>query len=473
MKNKLVSINIILIFLFTSLISVYAIAPTPRVDLDTYEIITNDKNNVFISGTTSIGVGQNIGLYDSTGLVPYTYTTVKNSNNQEVFKLQIPIRVLNEGTNTFKVKSLPVRGVINGSNPKTVTVKVGTAKKNQTITVNNVSVEVNEKKNLNAKVTSNLPLTYVSENPAIVTVDKNGIAVGRTVGTTSVIISQNGNNDYNPTIKKITVKVIPAVPGDSKIYTITYNANYGEGKMAVQEVKGNVSIKLKTNTFKRPYYTFAGWAESRNGKVKYKNNAAIKATKNTTLYAKWTADWKKPNGKVAEGKSPKAGIGYGNMKYKKGSHSRGIICVVRANDPGLALAIADNAVKITDNNKIGYSYGNVGPKLYTQLVKYGPTKAKGKASCSPFAICCLKYSMYKNPEYKFATADKYGINCNWRSDSRTNIKEGLTSVKKKIEKSGKKCPYTFIYDKSKFKNWKSQLRRGDIAICAHHVFVIL
>lgn len=473
MKNKLINISIILIFIFTSLMSVEAAAPIPRVDLDEYSYTSTSITNINIHGIVNIGAGQNIALFDSTGKIPLNYTTVKNSNSKESFNLTIPARFLKDGLNTFKVISLPVRGVLNASNPKTVTVKVGNAKRDQVITCDNLELQVNEKRSVAAKVSSNLPLTYVSENPAIVTVDKNGIAVGRKVGTTSVIISQAGNNDYNPTIKKITVKVIPAVPGSSKTYTITYNANYGEGKMAAQKVKGNVSTKLKANTFKRPYYTFAGWAESKNGKVKYKNKTAIKTNRNLTLYAKWTASYKKPNGRVAEGQSPKAGIGFGKMKYSKGSHSRGIICVIRAKDPGLANAIADNAEKITNNNKIGYSYGKVGPKLYAQLVKYGPKKARGKASCSPFALCCLKYSMYKNPEYKFATSDKYGINCNWRSDSKTNIRNGMKSVKKKIEKSKKSCPYVMIYDTSKFKNWKSQLYRGDIAICKHHVFVVL
>ena len=474
MKNKLINISIILIFIFTSLISVEAAAPSPRVDLDEYSYTSTSITNINIQGIVNIGAGQNIALFDSTGTIPLNYTTVKNSNSKESFNLTIPARFLKGGLNTFKVISLPVRDVLNASSPKTVTVKVGSAKNDQVITCDDLELQVNEKSNIHAKVSSNLPLTYVSENPTIVTVDKNGTAFGHAVGTTSVIISQAGNNDYNPTIKKITVKVSPAVPGNSKTYTIIYNANYGEGKMAAQKIKGNSLTKLKANTFKRPYYTFAGWAQSKNGKVVYKNKAAIKTNRNLTLYAKWTASYKKPNGKVAEGQSPKAGIAYGKMKYSKGGQTRGIVCVIRAKDPGLANAIADNAEKITNNNKIGYSTSSgVGPKLYAQLVKYGPKKARGKASCSPFALCCLKYSMYKNPEYKFATSDKYGINCNWRSDSSTNIRTGMKSVKKKIEKSRKSCPYVLIYDTSKFKNWKTKLYRGDIAICKHHVFVIL
>ena len=474
MKNKLISIFITLVFVFISVISVNAIARTPRVELDNYDLNVTDINNVFVSGTVSVCKGQLIGVYDSSGIILYNYKELPNTNTSGSFKLQIPARFISSGTTNFKVKSLPLNGVINGSNSKTFTVKVKSDKQDQIITASNLSLKVNETKNINAKVNSNLPLTYLSINPNIATVDSKGNVVGRSKGTTSIKISQDGNNEYNANTKTIEVKVTEPTAPVTKKYTITFNSNFGEGKMSSQTVNGNTSTKLKANAFKRPYYSFAGWAQSKNGKVVYKNQQAIKLNRNMTLYAVWSASYKKPNGKTAEGKSVKLGIDFGKMSYKKGSHSRGIVCVIRAKDPGLAAAIADNAEKITRNNKIGYSKkSGVGPKLYNQLIQKGPSKAKGKASCCPFALCCLKYSMYLNPEYKFATSSKYNINCNWRSDSNPNVRSGMKSVKSKIEKSGKNCPYTMIYDTSKFKNWKTQLYRGDIAICKHHVFVVL
>ena len=161
MKNKLISIIISLVFLFTSLISINAMAPTPRVDLNDYEITVTNTSNVYISGTVNIAKGQNIALFDSTGKIPLNYITVNNTDSSASFKLQIPSRVLKNGENTFKVISMPIRGILNSSKPKTITVKIntGSTKKNQTITANNISVKIKESKNLNAKVTSNLPLT--------------------------------------------------------------------------------------------------------------------------------------------------------------------------------------------------------------------------------------------------------------------------------------------------------------------------
>ena len=209
MKNKIISISIILIFLFITLISVDAAAPSPRVDLNDYEILTADKNDIYISGIVSIGAGQNVALFDSTGKIPLNYTTVKDSNTKESFKIWVPATFLKDGTNTFKVISLPVRGRLNASNPKTVTITVKNKsdKKNQIITANNLTLKVNEKKNLNAKISTNLPLTYVSKNPNIATVDSNGIVYGKKVGSTTIDISQAGNSQFNPAKKTITVTV--------------------------------------------------------------------------------------------------------------------------------------------------------------------------------------------------------------------------------------------------------------------------
>ena len=53
---------------------------------------------------------------------------------------------------------------------------------------------------------------------------------------------------------------------------IAYNANGGSGTMKeVSDVAYTKKVKL-TNKFTRTGYTFAGWAESKDGSVKYKNN---------------------------------------------------------------------------------------------------------------------------------------------------------------------------------------------------------
>ena len=209
MKNKIISISIIFIFLFTTLISVDAAAPSPRIDLNEYEIETADKNNIYISGIVSIGAGQNIALFDSAGKIPLNYTTVKDTGSQSSFKIWVPATFLKDGINTFKVISLPVRGRLNASNPKTVTITIKNKinKKDQTITANNIELYLNESKNINATVNSKLPLTYLSKDSSIATVDAKGNVYGKKVGTTSIDIIQAGNSQFNPAKKTITVTV--------------------------------------------------------------------------------------------------------------------------------------------------------------------------------------------------------------------------------------------------------------------------
>ena len=207
MKNKCISISIILIFIFTSMISVEAIAPTPRIDLDEYQLTVTVKNSVYASGTLSICVGQDVGVYDSNGKIMYNCIRVNNSNKQGSFKVQVPSRYLSEGKNIFKIKSSSIKGTINGSNPKTLTIIVNSSKKDQIITANNLTLKVAETKNINASTNSGLPLTYLSDNPSIATVDTKGNVVGRKNGSTKITIRQLGNSSYNPASKVIVVTV--------------------------------------------------------------------------------------------------------------------------------------------------------------------------------------------------------------------------------------------------------------------------
>ena len=304
MKNKLISVGIIFIFIFTSLFSVEATASIPRIDLNDYEINSTDKNNVYVSGVVSIAKGQNIGLFDSTGKIPLNYITIKNTNTTASFKIQVPPRFLKDGTNTFKVISLPVRGTLNASSPKTVTIKIVTTKKNQTITCNNLSLKINEKVNLNAKVNSNLPLVYKSSNPNIATVDCKGYIVGRKLGTTKVTISQSGNDEYNPVNKMVTITVINTTSGsktniaNTKVSGITNS--YVWLSKAVKPVPkltyGNKTLKQNVD------YTIAYVNNKEPGTGKLvitgKGNYTGTLNKVFTIYIGDTTKIKKKKGKV-------------------------------------------------------------------------------------------------------------------------------------------------------------------------------
>ena len=351
MKNKLISINIILIFLFTSLISTNAIAATPRIDLDEYQIEVTDINNVFVTGTVTLAKGQQIGIYNSSGTILLNWTSVANSGDEEDFKIQIFARDLKEGTNTFKVKSLPLKNVINSSNPKTVTINVKSqsSKKDQTITARDLTLYVGGKNNLNAKASSGLSLTYTSSDTSIATVDAIGNVIGRKAGKTKVTIKQSGNDKYNPVTKTVNITVkdksTPTPPTTKETYTVVFDANGGKGKVSPQKIEVGKSIKLNANKFTREGYTFVGWATKANmaslpksykrsgvkskftkaaakkyytnvygninmkhfqlGKVSYKDKATVKnlASKNKqiVLYAVW------------KGSGPQAAVDWGHI----------------------------------------------------------------------------------------------------------------------------------------------------------------
>ena len=77
-------------------------------------------------------------------------------------------------------------------------------------------------------------------------------------------------------------------------YTVRYNSNGGTGSMAdTTSMKYGTSYKLRTNTFKRSGYVFAGWATASDGKVVYTDGASVMNLVSSngavkTLYAKWT-----------------------------------------------------------------------------------------------------------------------------------------------------------------------------------------
>ena len=74
-------------------------------------------------------------------------------------------------------------------------------------------------------------------------------------------------------------------------YTVTYNANGGNGAMdssSIAYTGGN----LKANAFTRTGYTFKGWATSASGSKVYEDGAAItNLTSNITLYAIWEVNY--------------------------------------------------------------------------------------------------------------------------------------------------------------------------------------
>ena len=95
----------------------------------------------------------------------------------------------------------------------------------------------------------------------------------------------------------------PILQMQIKIYNISFNANGGQGSMAILKVEPNDSVTLPSCTFTRTGYEFAGWALSSTGVVMYSDGQTITPTSSMTLYAVWrvevytiTLDWQGATG---------------------------------------------------------------------------------------------------------------------------------------------------------------------------------
>lgn len=72
-------------------------------------------------------------------------------------------------------------------------------------------------------------------------------------------------------------------------YTVTYNANGGEGEMKAQSAEEGTEITLTANAFTREGFTFSGWNTAADGKgADHADKSTIKLTADITLYAQWT-----------------------------------------------------------------------------------------------------------------------------------------------------------------------------------------
>ena len=78
-----------------------------------------------------------------------------------------------------------------------------------------------------------------------------------------------------------------AVPA---VYTISYDANGGEGAPASQTKDGGIDLTLSSTVPTREGYTFAGWATTPDGDVAYADGDTYTGNADQTLYAQWSAD---------------------------------------------------------------------------------------------------------------------------------------------------------------------------------------
>ena len=103
------------------------------------------------------------------------------------------------------------------------------------------------------------------------------INVGSNEGNNTITYTNNGGD-----VKAITI---------SNPFTVSYNANGGNGAPSSQRKVTNKNITLSNTTPTRTGYTFNGWNTASNGSgTNYAKGATYSANASATLYAKWTAN---------------------------------------------------------------------------------------------------------------------------------------------------------------------------------------
>ena len=88
--------------------------------------------------------------------------------------------------------------------------------------------------------------------------------------------------------KNVTLYAIWLKAADLTEYSVSFDANGGEGTMDDQKFTNGVQATLDKNTFVRPGYTFKGWAFTKDGEVVYTDAMNVTIEKNTKLYAVWS-----------------------------------------------------------------------------------------------------------------------------------------------------------------------------------------
>ncbi|MBO5978000.1 MAG: InlB B-repeat-containing protein [Bacteroidales bacterium] len=100
----------------------------------------------------------------------------------------------------------------------------------------------------------------------------------------------NGEGDYYADKEKCSFNedVTLYAQWEQIVYTITFDANGGEGSMNPQEMKAGEEQAMSENAYTREYYQFVGWNTRVHGDgTAYTNAQVTSLTDNMTLYAQW------------------------------------------------------------------------------------------------------------------------------------------------------------------------------------------
>lgn len=172
-------------------------------------------------------------------------------------------------------------------------------------------------------------------------------------GDTSLTIATE-----NPSNNDTVFQMLLSIPGVLATETVTFNSNGGSGTMAAQTASS--ATNLRTNSFSRSGYQFAGWNTLADGTgTAYTQNESYSFAASITLYAQWSVA-------AAEAGSPTTGI----FLYLAG----------RQGSPAEGSAVYYGSVSIKPNTTYILSLQSVtNPALTRKVLATGTTNDWGHA----------------------------------------------------------------------------------------------
>ena len=139
-------------------------------------------------------------------------------------------------------------------------------------------------------------VTWKNADGTVLETDKN-VAYGQTPSYDGATPTKTGNAQYSytfsgwsPAVSAVTSDVTYTATYTTTFntYTITFDANGGEGSMELQTFSYGEDAELTGNSFTREGYKFTGWNTEADGSgTAYENGATVNFTEDTTLYAQW------------------------------------------------------------------------------------------------------------------------------------------------------------------------------------------
>lgn len=128
---------------------------------------------------------------------------------------------------------------------------------------------------------SDVTLSFSSENESIAYVTSDGKITGISNGNTNVNVTAYFDNSTK------TESCYVTVTNQRVGYTVSYNANGGENAPTNQIKYYGQNLTLNGSVPSRFGYTFKGWSTSANGSVQYSPGSIYSGNADLTLYAVW------------------------------------------------------------------------------------------------------------------------------------------------------------------------------------------